>query len=234
MRTGKSGENYGVARLIERQMSWRSVRETTAPTPKPAVSAGPYRFLTVSRQLGSLGGDITQELARRLGWHVFDREIVEYIASHRHVRQRLVEDLDEKSQSLIQDTVRRLLEMVEGGGLGIEEYHEALVHTLVSLATRGQAILVGRGANFVLRSQPGLHLRFVGSTEIRLRRLRERWGMSPREARTRMEQADRERAEFIRRHFKADADDPSFYDLLLNTDQLTVERCVSAVLSLFK
>jgi len=180
-----------------------------------------------------MGTEISKALSQRLGWHIYDKEIVGFIASDKNVRVRLVEELDEKSQGLIEDTVRRLLEMVEGGGFGVEEYHEALIRSLVYLATRGNAILIGRGANFVVRSQSGLHLRLVASPEVRMERLCNRWGLSPREARLRMEQTDRERTEFIRRHYKGDPDDPRNYDLVLNTDRLNPAQAASTVLSLF-
>ena len=108
-----------------------------------------FRFLTIARDEGSLGNEIAQELARRLGWHVFDKEIVTYIAKNSHVRERLVRQLDQKSQGLIEDAISRFLRMPEYASFGTDDYREALLETLVSLATHGSAIIVGRGANFV-------------------------------------------------------------------------------------
>jgi hypothetical protein len=71
-----------------------------------------FRFLTIARDEGSLGNRVAQELSRRLGGHVFDKEIVTYIAKDSHDRENLVCQLDQKSQGLIQDAISRLLRNV--------------------------------------------------------------------------------------------------------------------------
>src|SRR5512137_788826 len=150
MQDPKSGGHYEAAHLVERQMLFREARERIVQEALRGAQASRYRFLTVSRQPGSLGADIVQELGGLLHWHVYDREILESIALSANVRHRLVEQLDERAQNLVHETVQRFLRMAEGGSFGAEEYHEGLLRTLAGLAAKGEAILVGRGANFVL------------------------------------------------------------------------------------
>lgn len=236
MRPAKSGDDYGSAQLAERQMLLRSVRDR-ALRESPATKAGSlrYRFITISRKRGSLGDEAARVLACRLNWHVFDKEIVEDIARHSRVRQNLVEQLDERSQNLIHETVQRLLTMAAGASFGAEEYHEALLRTFAYMAARGEAIIVGRGANFALRNEcGGLHVRIVASPEVRIRRLMERWGAAASEARQRMEQMDSERRNFVRHHFKQDIDDLRNYDVIFNTDHLTADQiadCLTGIVS---
>ncbi|NWG11976.1 MAG: cytidylate kinase family protein, partial [Acidobacteria bacterium] len=164
MQHSKTGEHYESAHLVERQMLFRDARERVERPGAEGARSARYRFLTISRQIGSLGGAIVQELAGNLCWQVYDREIVDSIARSAHVRQRLVEQLDEKAQNLVHETVRRFLRMAEGGSFGLEEYHEGLLRTLAGLAGQGSAILVGRGANFALYGEKGgLHVRVVAS-----------------------------------------------------------------------
>jgi cytidylate kinase len=192
-----------------------------------------FRFLTIARDEGSLGNEIAQELSRRLGWHVFDKEIVAYIAKNSHVRESLVRQLDQKSQSLIEDAVSRLLRMPEYASFGTDEYREALLRTLVSLAAHGSAILVGRGANFVLReNEQGLKVRITASPEVRVQRLSKSWKATPEESRRRMEADDEERRKFIRQYFGRDFDDLCFYDIVYNTDRASAERIASSILVL--
>ncbi|NWG12164.1 MAG: cytidylate kinase family protein, partial [Acidobacteria bacterium] len=100
------------------------------------------------------------------------------------------------------------------------------------LAGQGSAILVGRGANFALYGEKGgLHLRIVASDGLRLERLRQRWNLSLSEALRRMREIDAERSNFIRHHFKHDIEDPRFYDLILNTDYLSPQQAVAAILA---
>jgi len=229
----KSGDAYGSAQLAERQMLLRNVRDRALHESPPIETSLRYRFITVSRKIGSLGDAVVQDLAVHLGWRVFDREIVEHIAQHSHVRQSLVEQLDERSQNLIHETVQRLLTMAAGASFGAEEYHEALLKTFAYMVARGEAILVGRGANFALREETrGLHVRIIASPEVRARRLMQRSGIPALEARQRIEQMDTERRNFVRHHFKQDIDDLRHYDVVFNTDILTARQISDSILGM--
>jgi cytidylate kinase len=228
----KKTESPFAMHLVERQMLLSRMREEESPRRPDVEASVPYRFITIARDIGARGDDVAAELAGRLGWHVFDREIVEGIARDSRVRQDLVRGLDERTQSLIHDTVRRLLLMVEGISFGNEEYHEALLRTLAYLAARGDSVIVGRGGAYALRGEPGLHVRITASPEVRIRRLAERWQVAPDEARKRMNQIDTERRSFILHHFRQDLDNPRHYDLICDTDRLSVEQVVHAVVGL--
>ena len=77
-----------------------------------------------------------------------------------------------------------------------EEYHRALLKTLVCLAVRGNAVILGYGSAFALQGEPGIHLRLTASPETRIERLARRWRLSPHEVQRRMEQIDAERHGF--------------------------------------
>ncbi|MBZ5498017.1 MAG: cytidylate kinase-like family protein [Acidobacteriia bacterium] len=228
----KPSESPGASHLVERQMLLSHVREKAAPRQVEAEPAASYRFITITRDVGALGDDVASGLAKHLDWHVFDREIVDHIAVHSHVRQDLVRELDERSQSLIHDTVARLLLMAEGISFGNEEYHEALLKTLALLAARGKAIIVGRGSAYALQGEPGLHLRVFASPEVRVRRLALRWQVTPEEARRRMEKIDIERRSFRQHHFRQSVEDLRFFDAVFDTDRMSVEQIVHAVLAM--
>ena len=232
MQSTKSSESYGTGHLIERSLLLSNVLKKAG---NEAPTVGPenrFRFLTISRDRGSMGDAIAQELSGNLGWHVFDREIVNYIAENSHVRESLVRQLDERSQGLIQDSIQRFLGMVEGGAFSVEDYHHALVRTLAYLAARGDAILIGRGANFALHGdQLGLHIRITASPETRVGRLSERWKVTPSEARRRMIELDAERKDFVRRHFHRDVDDERFYDFVYNTDRVEPDHVIASILA---
>ncbi|HYK88368.1 MAG TPA: cytidylate kinase-like family protein [Acidobacteriota bacterium] len=230
----KSGDDYGTALLAERQMLLRTVRDRALHEISAARATNPgYRFITISRRRGSLGDAIAHDLARRLGWQVFDREIVDHIALHSNVRQTLVEQLDERAQNLIHESVQRLLNMAAGASFGAEEYRDALLKALAFVAGRGDAILVGRGANFALRSESGgFHIRIVASPEVRIRRLMQRWQISLADARQRIDQMDSERRNFVRHHFKQDIDDFRHYDAVFNTDNLTARQVADSIMAM--
>ncbi len=221
--------------MIERRMRLRDVQLQTERGSRAKEVPFRYRFLTVTRDGGSLADEIVRELAARLGWHVFDREIVNHIAEHSHVRENLVRQLDEKSQGLIQDAILRMLRMPEYPSFGAEEYHAALLKTLAYIATLGNAVVVGRGANFALRAEKeGLNVRLAGSLEVRALRIAEKLKLTPEAARDRIRSEDEERRKFIHQYFRQDINDVRFYDLMFNTDRLSVKEVVSSIMAVLR
>ncbi len=208
------------------------MRDKAADLRPESEPAGGHRFITMARAVGSLGDEVAAELAARLHWHVFDREIVDAIAQNSHVRHDLVRELDERSQGLIHDTVARLLLMASGISFGNEDYHEGLLKALALLAARGNAIIVGRGSAYALQGEPGLHLHVVGSPEVRIQRLAQHWNIPPDAARRRMDQIDAERRSFIQHHYRQDIDDVCFYDAVFNTDRQSVGQIADAVMGM--
>jgi cytidylate kinase len=196
--------------------------------------AGPYHFITISRDVGALGDAIASETAMRLKWKVYDKEIVDYIARHSKVRHDLVDQLDEKTQSLVQDSVSGLLRMLQGQGISNEEYHVALIKTLATLAAQGRAILLGHGGAFALQDQPGLHVRITASLPVRVRRLSERWSMPIGKTRRSVVKIDAERRDFIQQHFNQDKDDIRHFHLVFNTDNLAVDYIVDAIIGIIQ
>lgn len=225
------GGPYGTPHMIERQMLFWHARTRAGREEVPGTPPLKYRFVTVSRDMGSLGEEIAQEISGHLGWRIFDQEIVDRIAKDSHVRQGLVQQLDERSQDLVHETVQRLLRMAEGGSFGSEEYHVSLLKSLACIAAMGEAVVVGRGANFALRSQDGFHIRVTASPEVRIERIAAQLGVSRNEARRRMESVDSERRAFIRCHYRREIDDPRGYDLLVSTDSLSPTQVAAAVVT---
>ncbi len=225
------GSGDVAAHIVERQMRLlNALRREPQATLRPESEAG-YRFLTVTRDEGSLGDGIVRELSQKLSWKVFDKEIVNFIAENSHVREDLVRQLDWKSQSLIEDTILRFLRMPENKSFGGEEYHASLLRTLAYLAAQGKAIILGRGSNVALREEAhGLHIRITASPSIRIRRLSEEWQTDPDEARRRMGERDRQRRNFVQHHFHQELDNPRNYDLMFNTDRLAIGQIIESIL----
>jgi cytidylate kinase len=224
----------GFVHLVERQMLLHQERSKLTRQHVVDESTGPYRFITISRDIGALGDAVASELATRLQWKVYDKEIVDYIARHRHVRHTLVDQLDEKTQSHIHDSVERLLLMFQGQTFSNDEYHIALIQALAALAAQGSCILLGHGGAYALRERPGLHVRITASFPVRVRRLSKRWGMSLEETRRIVQRTDQERKEFVQHHFKPTRDDLSVFHLVFNTDGFTVEYVVAAILGIIE
>ena len=190
------------------------------------LSYGPY--LLISREKGAGGSAMGQLAGRRLGWQVFNNEIVDAIAQRAQVRRELVESLDERDRTTLQDAISRLFDpqpIAESG------YLAHLREIILTLGHQGDVVIVGRGAQFVLPSQFGLRVRMVAPVEERVRRIAGRENLSLEAARLEVEKSDRERATLARRQFGQTPADPLNQDLIINTAELTVEAATEVVLT---
>ena len=187
---------------------------------------GPY--LLISRQKGAGGNAVAQLVGKRLGWQVFDNEIVDEIAKKANVRRQLIESLDEREREMIQDAIAQLL---DPQAIGTMDYLVYLKQIVLTLGHHGDVIIVGRGARFILPGQFGLSVRLVAPAEARTRRIADKARLSLESARVEVERMDRERVQLVHRHFGHDVTDPLSHDLIINTAAMNVEAAAEIVLT---
>ena len=226
-------EGYpGFVHLVERRMLFHDEIGKLVRKHEAGEYRCPYQFITISRDIGALGNAVASELAARLQWKVYDKEIVDYIAKHNNVLNSLVDRLEEKTQSRIQDSIERLILMFHGHGFSNDSYHLSLFQALAALAVQGGCIILGHGGTFALQDQAGLHIRITASFPVRVDRLSRRWGISREKTGKIVQKTDKERAEFIQHHFSADLDETKFFHLVINTDTFPVDYVVASILGI--
>jgi cytidylate kinase len=187
--------------------------------------------VTISKEIGSQGVELAHRLASRLHWQVFDKELVEYIANNAHVRRNVVELFDQKTQSEIETWVRTLLDR---HALASDKYFKHLISVITTIGEHGRAVVLGRGANFILPPEKALRLKIVAPLENRIDYTVKQLGVSKKEAKKIVSQADKERSAFIRRFFHHKAEDPLNYDLVLNLGSLDLKVAEEIALQALK
>lgn len=190
------------------------------------LAYGPY--LLISREKGAGGSAAARLAGKRLGWQVFDAELVDAIAEKAKVRRELIASLDERDRATLEEVVDRLL---RPQALSASGYQVHLREVLLTLGHQGNVVIVGRGAQYVLPSQFGLRVRMVAPLELRVRRIAHRENLSLKKAREEVERSDRERTRLIRRQYGRGAADPLDQDVLLNTAEMTMEGASEVILS---
>jgi len=187
---------------------------------------GPY--LLISREKGAGGNTVARLAGKRLGWQVFNNEIVDEIAQKAHVRRQLIESLDERDQATIQDIIGQLLNPQEIGTSGYLGY---LKQVVLTLGHQGDVVIVGHAARFILPGQFSLSVRIVAPIEVRIRRIADKARLSLDAARVEIERIDRERVKSVRRHFGHDVTNPLSHDLTINTGAMNAEAAAEVVLT---
>jgi cytidylate kinase len=201
-------------------------RAAPAPTSGTAGPACPPFSIAVSREAGALGHTVAAEVAHRLGWPVYDREILDKVGEDMRRTPRHLEALDERPVSWLEEFLSGL---ASRHSVSPDRYLKYLVGAVRGLGEIGRCVIVGRGANFILPAQTTLRVRLVASAADRARVIAQRLNLAPREAAAWAERAERLRGEFVRRAFRQDVADPHHYDLVLNMSRLSVEAAADVI-----
>lgn len=189
---------------------------------------GPY--LLISREKGAGGKETARVVGQRLGWQVFDRQIVDAIAERTRMRQQLIENLDERTRGGLEEFLRDVLTK----DIGSTNYMLHLRQVLLALGQQGDVVIVGRGAEHILPHQFALRARLVAPIDIRVDRIARSNGLTRDAAYALVTKVDQQRKDFQHGHFQKDASDPMQYDLIVNTGSLSVEATAEIVLSALK
>lgn len=187
--------------------------------------------ITVSREPGSGGRIIATQLGKKLGFDVFHQEIINEMAESAQVNTQVLHTLDEKGISVLEDWITSL---VNTRHLWPDQYLRHLMKVIGTVGKHGNAIIVGRGANFVLPPQGRTRVRIVAPLEARVENVSRNFNVSAENARQRIIRTESERRAFIRKYFNTDITDPINYDLVLNTETLSVEAAADAIKSTLK
>jgi len=144
--------------LISRQIHQYNHLKALLQKQSPASPPPRRPVVTISRLAGCPTDELATALAERLGVQVWDSELVDKIASDKGLRRDFIAQLDEGLLSNVETWVRGML----GGRLfQRDDYALALAATVKTLAETGGALIVGRGAGFILGDRADLRLRLV-------------------------------------------------------------------------
>jgi cytidylate kinase len=185
----------------------------------PSIPVARFQNICLSREAGAGAGALARLLGQRLGWKVYDQELIEAIAHRMNQPIDVVQGLDELAPSMVQDW---LLPLREEYYAPQEAYLDHLAKLIEAIGRAGESILVGRGAGFMLPRETTLSLRVIAPLKVRAIRLAERMGVSVRTARRAARDLDRRRAQFDRTMHRANSNDPHNFDLVLDTNSLSL------------
>lgn len=195
--------------------------------PARRAAGGPY--LTISRELGSGGDAVARLVAEKLGWPLFDREIIEAIAEKTHVREELVAQFDEHVRSALDTYMQNLY---TGRIFDASKYLHHLSQVLLGIVQYGQAVILGRGANLILPGANGLRARIVAPWAVRVNNMRQERDLSEKEAVQMLAAHDHEQKAFFQRYFHNDPNDPGTYDVVINTEGVELENAAKLLTQL--
>ena len=178
-------------------------------------------IITISRQVGSLGEEIARQLSSDLGYKLVTRE------DFLNLADQYDPEVATKMNKISKEESPGVLERLFFSTPIYLSLYEALIF---ELASQRKVIIMGRGAQIVLRDVHQVYrIRVVAPTHLRVLHLRQVHGMSTDEALEFVRRHDRQRRNLIRQIFDHDLRDWGLYDMVLNTAYLDVDAGVSII-----
>jgi cytidylate kinase len=196
---------------------------------KPKAREIPKKIITISRQMGTGGRKIAEEVGRRLGCTVWGREILDVLANQSDwdYQARMFEALDEKTQSSIQGLI--------GNFFGrIDKYsYLYLLPKAVHVISQNDAVILGRGAHMLLPDS--FRVRIKGSFENRLKNMMTHENISEKAAKAIIKETDKQRDAFNRdiAHKAGFKDYQDAFDIEVNMDRFDIKEATSIIMHAF-
>ncbi len=184
-----------------------------------------FRIVTLEREYGSGGGAIACELARQLGWKLWDQQLTCEIAKRAQVAESAVALCDERVDSRLYRLAKTFWRGSYERGLPLpssQAFDADCMMTMVgeimgTIAAEGNAVIVGRGAPFFLREREDTFRVFTYAPHNEKIRRLAAIGKSRDEAEDLVANVDKERIAYIKHYFNADWPTRSLYHLMINT-----------------
>ncbi|MBV9229613.1 MAG: cytidylate kinase-like family protein [Chloroflexi bacterium] len=227
----------GATRLLP-ETSWAQEPLPSGVPPQNTV------VVTISRQFGSGGSDIGKLVAQMSGLNYIDHEIIDEVAKRLGVDVQQVDRQDEQTAGL----VGHILEAIRSSSpfnvdyrtlLGPEPavaqsqelaYLHLTQRVILELATRGNAVIVGRGSQFLLHHAPRtLHIYVFAPLPYRIANIMQRFNIDHDEAVRLIERRDYEHDSYLRRYYGNNGHQPGHYHLLINTSLFSFELAAQLV-----
>jgi len=188
------------------------------------------KVVTIARLFGAGADEIVARVREKLGWMVWDDQIVDFLAreTHRDYQKRMFRALDEKAQSRVDEMVS-----VFCAEDPAETYFQLLPATVQTIAEK-DAIIVGRAAHLFLPD--ALHILVMAPFESRVASVMKQSGLSQGEAEKEVKHQDRNRNRFLRemaRQYEAAGNRKKEvpYDIELNAATLSTENAADLIVA---
>ena len=198
--------------------------------------------ITLSRHFGAGGKTLGTMVAKKLGYVLLDDEIIKLVAE-KAKSSDWMDALEKESGGKLLPYISGLvpkgrMEMIldeKKGGVDEVISVDILQKLMLQIAEEGNAIIVGRGGQYLLRDhKDAFHVMLVADLEDRVQFMEERYNLSLKKALQVVNRQDKRRQNFYRLLGKVDYDQPDIYHLVLNMSKLSLEKACELLTTLVR
>lgn len=185
--------------------------------------------IAISRLPGSGGWFLAQSVAKELNMDYWDRQVLDEVAKSAKVSKRLLKSLDEQDKSMLDDWIELLGER----HVWLDELMKHLTKVIGTIGAKGNAVIVGRGAAFILPPEACLRVLVIAPFEVRVNNVSIFLKISKEEAKQRILTVESERIAFARKYFNLDPLDPIHHDLVINSQYFLLEQASKIIVEAY-
>ena len=202
------------------------------------------RVIAISREVGAEGNRIGALVAERLGYRYVDEEIITTAAEKQGVDPAEIADAERRKSLMF-----RVLEGIGEGGMVTatpggatwipddtseiirsNDFRSMIREAIAEIAAKGDVVIVAHGASFALAGRDDLlRVLVTAPHEARVQRVAEERGTDEHAAAKELKRSDEARADYLKRFYGVEHEEPSHYDLVVNTEVLGPEGVSSVV-----
>ena len=186
-------------------------------------------ILTISRMFGTGANELGELAAKRLGYTFFNNELIQMVAKQAKVSADWVASMEKeaggKFQKFLSTLVpKSLMELILNSDYGYRDeeiYTDMLNQVITKIADEDNAVILGRGSQFILKDRPGTyHILLVADLAYRIGYVRERFELTEKQAILAVAMEDKRRVNLYRKFGKVDYNQTDHYHLVLNMRHL--------------
>jgi len=187
--------------------------------------------VTLSREFGCEAYPVSERLKEILekksgeSWVVMDKALLEEVAKNHNLSEEMLKGLGEKSRFLDE-----ILATFSPSWKTEKDHFRLICHQMLSLAQKGNVILVGRGGAIVTQSLKNCHhFRMFASQQFKIRSISKRLNISKEDAEVMIQQRQKQRDAFMHDFLDRDARDLNYYNLVFNNDRSSTEKIAATI-----
>lgn len=188
------------------------------------------RIITISREFGSGGRFIGEEVAKKLGIAYYDKEMIGQIAEQAGLSSEYVRENAELSPK------KGLFAYAFAGrditGKSVEDMvYEAQRKVILDLAQKESCVIIGRNADYILKDRDDVLNVFIhGNMPKKIQRIIRLYNVGEKEAVKMMADTDKRRMTNYNFYTEQKWGKASNYTLSLNSSQLGYDRCEKIIM----
>lgn len=187
--------------------------------------------IVISRDPGSGGHVVAKKIANRLGWQLFDKALMKKLSEELGIPEAEVVNIDEHSRSWVSDLVHSIF---NPDYVSDVRYISQLKKLLNHAAKKGDLVVIGHGANYILPPDKCLRIRITAPFNTRVDNTFKYENFKTRLSASQwVEKIEKQYNQFIRQYFGKNPHNPWHYDLVISTNHFSLDQTADLIIKAY-